>query len=185
MKKMLAPILEPVLVNHEGQDEEKEYAIWPWLTVRDSEQGVCAGLGVFATHEIFAGLKIPIYGTMLTQEDFDQKEEQNKVTHVYANNVPGTPFLYLDGNPDQSPYMSVGGRGMYIVMMINEPKRGRGGGKKPNCIFKGLYVQVASKLEVGDELTISYGADSYKRNGYIPSNSSLRKCVYPRLAKFV
>ena len=96
----------------------------------------------------------------------------------------GTPFLYVDGHPEQCPYMSVGGRGMHIAMMINEPKGGRGG-KKPNCIFTGLYVQIAINLYAGDELTVSYGPATYKRFGYRPSSSTLRKCAYPLLKKFL
>ena len=110
-RKICAPILEPVCIH---SDDEKDhecgdmcYIIFPGLIVHGSEHGIGAGLGVFLTNDVHAGLKIPTTGTMLTQDDFDQKEEQNKVTHVYTNKVIGTPFLYLDGHPDQCPHMVV------------------------------------------------------------------------------
>jgi hypothetical protein len=82
-RKICAPILAPVYIH---SDDEKDhecgdtcYITWPGLIVRHSEQGIDAGLGVFVTNDVRAGLKIPITGTMLTQDDFDQKEAQNKV----------------------------------------------------------------------------------------------------------
>lgn len=172
--KLEAPVLSPRFIIDVEDDTFGFY--WPGLAVRASEQAKKAGKGVFATKELPAGTKIPILGRATTEEEFKDLEERHKDTHVFGIN--GKEYPYVNGDPKIEPFHGVGGNGLYIAMMINEPSR-----KKPNCIFKGNFVQIAQTLQAGQELTISYGA-GYRRVGYKVSQYCRRKCVYDELKKF-
>ena len=168
--------------------------MWPGLIVRSSGQAKKAkkakkaknaenaGLGVFATTDIDAGMKIPVFGVPLTHEGVEKLKGCEQDTHIMRQprgrrRLPGG-YIAVDGRPGNAPYNGVGGRGLFIAMMINEPSR-----KKPNCIIMGQFVQLAQNLRLGDELTVSYG-ESYRRIGYVPSRYCKQKCSYPQLKKF-
>jgi hypothetical protein len=155
----------------------REGNVWPGLIIKTSKQDLLAGNGVFATKAIPAGLRIPIYGALLTEAQFSELETKSQDTHTFKLHNSSSDHVYIDGRPSIMPYNGVGGEGMYIAMMMNEPCRG-----KPNCIFKGNTVQVAKDLEAGEELTLSYGP-GYRRS-YSVSAYCDRKCSYPKLNNF-
>ena len=85
----------------------------------------------------------------------------------------------VDSNPAHQPWNQIGGRGDFIVGLINEPSRGR-----PNMIMKGSNMVVCkSVIKRGQELLVSYGP-SYIRN-YQVSVSTLSKQNYPALKNAV
>jgi hypothetical protein len=183
--KQLATILSPVAISDftfRDDGEEHLAYIWPGLEVHKSVQNDKAGDGVFAVDKIKAGLKIPVMGDNITQTDLEELEKKHEDTHVRLRHRAEGDVIAIDGRPSIMPYNGVGGNGMYIAMMINEPARG-----KPNCIFKGDFVQVAMDIAAGKELTISYGPggpNGYRRIGYKVSKFCERKCEYRKLAKF-
>ena len=175
-RKKYAPILQPSCVFKQTEENDTCGFIWPCLHTKASLVAPGAGDGLFATSNLHAGVKIPLLGRPIGHEELETLEARNADTHIVA--ISGKSHSYLDGNPSFEPFCGIGGRGLYIAMMANEPCRG-----KPNCVFRGNFLQVAMDVAAGEELTISYGK-SYRRSGYRPSSYCFRKCSYPKLLKF-
>lgn len=149
---------------------------WPGLRVASSQQGVMSGRGVFAAIPLTAGARVALLGLPIrTQYELEKLKDRHLDTHlVYIANQG-----WIDGHPRLRPFDNIGGAGLFIAMMVNEPS----GKKKPNCIFEGRYLVIGENIAPGEELTVSYGP-VYRRVDYKVSPSSMRKCRYPKLDKF-
>jgi hypothetical protein len=142
---------------------------WPALAVRQSQQNVGGGLGVFATRKLKPGIMIPILGHRVAQAD--------GLTHgwVYYGSIKGA----VDGHPSINPYKGVGSFGLSIAMMVNEPTRA-----KPNCIFKMDHIVIAEPIRKGEELTVYYGKNYElirRIKGYTLRNNTYLDEPHPKL----
>lgn len=115
--------------------------IWPGLEVKTSVQNKHAGEGVFATQHIPAGLVLPLVGKVLTDDEYQKLNNEQRATHIiqYRN-------TYIDA---KLPY-----QGLAIFARINEPTK-----KAPNCMFRKNVLVVIKPLSPGTELTVWYGVD--------------------------
>ena len=147
------------------------HAEWPALEVKESEQGHGSGLGVFCKRALQPWECLPIYGRPLTPDRYDDLKAQHLVTHVSF-----TRNGRVDGHPRYRPWQGVGGRGLYLSSLVNEPRR-----KKPNVIMRGSNLVVAQPIAAGDELLVSYGPQ-YKRD-YPVSRFTLTKQHYAALER--
>ena len=147
------------------------HAEWPDLEVRQSEQGHGSGLGVFSTRTLHPWECLPIYGRPLTPDRYDDLRAQHLVTHVSF-----TRDGRVDGHPRHRPWQGVGGRGLYLSSLVNEPRR-----KKPNMVMRGSNLVVAQPIAAGDELLVSYGP-RYTRD-YPVSRYALTKQHYAALER--
>ena len=172
--------LRQVLVENERSDNDSDskdedvpfgwHVEWPDLDIRQSEQGGGqGGLGVFASRNLQPWEFIPIFGQQLSPEKYNTLLQQQLATHVFhiGNQL-------IDGHPRRHPSAGVGGHGLYIAALVNEPTR-----CKPNVIIRGSRLVVARAIPQGAELLVSYGPE-YQRNYHV-SRFALVKQYYPAL----
>ena len=91
-----------------------------------------------AKKRMVAGMWIPVHGRPTTQ----------KGTHVFLVG----PNQWVDAHPDHDPFEGVGGAGLFIAGMVNEPSRGQINVK----LYPG-YLLVVRDIAVGCELVTNYG----------------------------
>ena len=130
---------------------------WHALTVRPTPQ---AGYGVFAHSTITAGLAIPVLGRPLPPSEFTETSNSSLGAYTFLPSKAGAGHHYpIDGSPD-APGIP-GCNGLAIALMLNEPDPGT----TPNCIFKLsatgtiAFVIVISRINQGEQLTVSYSRD--------------------------
>ena len=147
------------------------HAEWPALEVKDSEQGQASGLGVFSTRALHPWECLPINGRLLTPDRYNDLKARHGATHVsFTRNGK------VDGHPRYKPWQGIGGRGLYISSLVNEPRR-----KKPNVVMRGNNLVVAQPIAAHEELLVSYG-QQYTRD-YPVSRFTLAKQHYAALER--
>ena len=145
---------------------------WPDLDVQASAQGNGrSGLGVFARRRLQPWEFIPIFGRTISPSEYHALLAQGLATHV---SFAGDSLI--DGHPRLHPWRGVGGRGLYISSIVNEPTR-----RKPNLIMRGDKLIVATPIAAGEELLVAYGPE-YTR-GYNVSKYTLAKQRYLALER--
>jgi hypothetical protein len=129
---------------------------WPQVRLGESKQ-VGGATGVFAGPDgLHAGDLFPFVGRIISEKEVADRRADYSLTHGYIYEYQGSKGgPAVDGHPNHHPYNQVGGFGLCIAMMVNEPTT-----LKPNCVFKRDHLLVAKHIKSGDELLVWYG------NGY-------------------
>ena len=137
---------------------------WDDFEVRASGEGPDAGLGLFATRALSAGLMVPIVGELVaSEEEALRLVAADEFTHGYQ---------YDDGRyVDARAHLG----GLAIWARANEPTR-----KRPNCVYKLDCLVTARRVRKGEELVVYYG-DAYTRRGYSLAKNRFLGSHYPEL----
>ena len=125
---------------------------WKGLQVQPAGPG--RGNGLFSTSTDILGLLIPILGDRITDGMLTTLENRGQASHTWSFSRTTHIKQFVTGAINglaTNPADPISG--LYIAMMINEPKYG----EAPNCLFKDGHILVARNPGKGNELTIWYG----------------------------